>query len=86
MLELFVFLSLGLAHAIRIDAPFAGMEKAEVIAMGVALGVPLELTLSCMNPNDGLHCGLCSKCRERRHAFNDASVPDPTGYAIQPAR
>jgi len=79
-------LSLGLAHAIRIDAPFAGKEKADVIAMGVELGVPLELTLSCMNPAGGLHCGLCSKCRERRDAFNDAGVVDPTGYAVLPIR
>src|SRR6266850_299765 len=41
-------LSLGLAHSIRIDAPFADKTKEEVIAMGVELGVPLELTLSCM--------------------------------------
>jgi 7-cyano-7-deazaguanine synthase len=79
-------MSLGLAHEIRIDAPFAQKEKSEVIALGVALGVPLELTLSCMNPRDGLHCGLCSKCRERRDAFAEAGVTDPTSYAVQPAR
>ena len=79
-------LSLGLAHAIRIDTPFAAKHKAEVIAMGVELGVPLELTLSCMSPKGGRHCGLCSKCRERRDAFNDAGVVDPTSYAVQPAR
>jgi 7-cyano-7-deazaguanine synthase len=79
-------LSLGLAQSIRIDAPFAGKHKAEVIAMGLELGVPLELTLSCMNPNGGLHCGMCSKCRERRDAFNEAGVADRTRYAVQPAR
>lgn len=79
-------LSLGLAHEVRIDAPFAGKEKAEVIALGLTLGVPLELTLSCMNPEGGLHCGRCSKCRERRDAFNEARVCDPTRYAIQPIR
>lgn len=79
-------LSLGLGHEIRIDAPFAHKEKSEVIQMGVDLGVPLELTLSCMNPKGGLHCGLCSKCRERRDAFNNAGVLDPTRYAVEPAR
>ena len=79
-------LSLGLTESICIDAPFAGKHKAEVIAMGLELGVPLELTLSCMNPNGGLHCGMCSKCRERCDAFNAAGVPDRTRYAVQPAR
>src|SRR5882672_1443209 len=65
-------LSLGLAESIRIDAPFAGKHKAEVIALGLELGVSLELTLSCMNPKGGLHCGVCSKCRERRDAFSAA--------------
>lgn len=79
-------LSLGLAHEIRIDTPLARKEKSEVIRIGVDLGVPLELTLSCMNPKDGMHCGLCSKCRERRDAFNEAGVEDKTRYAVQPAR
>jgi 7-cyano-7-deazaguanine synthase len=79
-------LSLGLAHDIHIDTPFARKEKSDVIRLGVELGVPLELTLSCMNPKDGLHCGLCSKCRERRDAFHEAGVPDPTRYEVQPAR
>ena len=79
-------LGLGLAHDIRIDAPFARKHKSDVIRIGVELGVPLELTLSCMNPKGGLHCGLCSKCRERRDAFNEAGISDPTHYAAQPAR
>ena len=79
-------MSLGLAHDIRIDAPFATKEKSDVIKMGVELGIPLELTLSCMNPRGGLHCGMCSKCRERRDAFNEAGIDDPTRYAVQPIR
>jgi 7-cyano-7-deazaguanine synthase len=79
-------LSLGLAHTIVVGAPFATMEKSEVIRLGVELGVPLELTLSCMNPQDGRHCGQCSKCRERRDAFNDAGVDDLTTYAVAPLR
>ena len=79
-------LSLGLAHAIAVDAPFAGMDKSAVIRLGVELDVPLALTLSCMNPQAGLHCGRCSKCRERRDAFIESGVPDPTHYAAPPAR
>lgn len=79
-------LSLGLEQDVRIDAPFATREKSDVIRLGVDLGVPLELTLSCMNPKEGLHCGVCSKCRERRDAFRDAGLRDPTRYAVEPIR
>ena len=79
-------LSLGLAHDLVVDTPFARMHKDDVIRLGVELGVPLELTLSCMNPKDGAHCGQCSKCRERRDAFHEAGVPDRTRYATVPAR
>ena len=82
-------LSLGLAHRLQIDAPYADTSKAEVIRRGAALGVPFELTLSCMNPvqsavgnrQSAVHCGECSKCRERHDAFIDAGVRDPTDYA-----
>jgi 7-cyano-7-deazaguanine synthase len=79
-------LSLGLDHTIAIDTPFAAIEKSDVIRLGVELGVPLELTLSCMNPRQDLHCGQCSKCRERRDAFADAGIGDPTRYATAPLR
>jgi 7-cyano-7-deazaguanine synthase len=73
-------LSLGLAHTLRIDAPYASSSKADVIHKGVALGVPLDLTLSCMKPVGTVHCGTCSKCRERHDAFLDTGVADPTAY------
>jgi 7-cyano-7-deazaguanine synthase len=79
-------LSLGLGATIAIDAPFAALHKADVIRKGIELGVPLELTLSCMQPKDGLHCGRCSKCRERRDAFREAGVEDPTSYRHTPIR
>jgi 7-cyano-7-deazaguanine synthase len=90
-------LSTGLGFQISIAAPFATLDKSEVIRLGIELGVPLELTLSCMNPRlraGGAsagqaaieHCGRCSKCRERRDAFRSAGVSDLTEYAATPPR
>lgn len=79
-------LSLGLALPIAIEAPYAGLRKSDVIRRGLELGVPLDLTLSCMQPSNGRHCGACSKCRERRDAFREAAVPDPTEYRHTPIR
>jgi len=81
-------LTLGLDRRLQIEAPYADTEKAEVIRRGAALGVPFELTLSCMNPPESalsslqsaLHCGECSKCRERHDAFIEAGIADPTAY------
>jgi 7-cyano-7-deazaguanine synthase len=77
-------LSLGLNHKVTVDAPLASMHKEDVIALGNRLGVRMEYTLSCMNPVAAelpMHCGLCSKCRERRDAFAAAGLLDPSTYA-----
>ena len=79
-------LSLGLNHRIEIATPLASMHKEDVIKLGARLGVPLEDTLSCMNPSGTLHCGLCSKCRERRDAFAAAGLDDPTTYKNESPR
>lgn len=85
-------LTLGLDHPIDITAPFREWSKEDVIRRGMDLGVPLALTLSCMNPVAGtgdappLHCGQCSKCRERRDAFAALGFEDPATYAATPPR
>jgi len=79
-------LSLGLNHAIAIATPFAALRKTDVIKLGLELRVPLDLTLSCMSPISGQHCGLCSKCRERREAFAKSGGIDPTRYESPPPR
>jgi 7-cyano-7-deazaguanine synthase len=58
---------LGLSHRVTVLAPFAGMAKAEVLRRGRHLR--LEHTFSCIDPRDGMHCGHCNKCAERRRAF-----------------
>src|SRR3990172_4839114 len=62
-------LSLGLAGDLDVVTPLARHHKDAVVRLGRDLGVPLELSLSCMNPAGDRHCGRCSKCRERRDAF-----------------
>jgi len=62
-----------------IAAPFVGMEKADIVRLGVRLGVPFGQTWSCYK-GGMVHCGVCSSCRERKRAFIEARVPDPTGY------
>ena len=62
--------------------PFARLWKKDVLELG--RGLPLELTFSCIIPNDGLHCGRCNKCAERRRAFASASMEDGTKYVNEP--
>jgi 7-cyano-7-deazaguanine synthase len=66
-------LSLGLSHPLKIVAPLSSMTKPDVIRLGRSLGVPIALTLSCMNPQvDDAPCGRCSKCRERDDALSSS--------------
>jgi 7-cyano-7-deazaguanine synthase len=79
-------LSIGLDSPIEIATPFAAMHKPEVIKLGESLGVAMERSLSCMQPVGGVHCGRCSKCRERIEGFRAAGVEDRTLYAVDPPR
>jgi 7-cyano-7-deazaguanine synthase len=65
--------------SVRIVLPFGNLSKVAVMRRGT--GMPLEHTFSCISPRDGLHCGECNKCGERRAAFAVAGMVDPTRYA-----
>jgi len=62
---------LGSGNALRVEAPFIGLTKAQVVAKGLELGVPYELTWSCYEGGDE-PCGVCGTCREREEALRDA--------------
>ncbi len=69
-------------HAPRILAPILEFSKAEIVARGVALGVPFERSVSCYAATaKGRACGRCDACRLRRDGFVAAGVVDPTTYA-----
>ena len=67
---------LGSGGELRVTAPFIGMNKAQVIAKGLELGVPYELTWSCYGGGDK-PCGVCGTCRDRIAAFRANGIDDP---------
>lgn len=68
---------------IRIKAPFVNLKKKDIVLMGKSLGVPFELTWSCYR-NSEKACGRCDSCALRHKAFDEAGVPDPLSYEVQP--
>jgi len=69
--------------SVRVLRPYARLKKSEIIRRGGP--APLEWSFSCIKPCAGKHCGRCNKCAERRKAFADAGVPDPTTYCTEDA-
>ncbi|QDU35460.1 7-cyano-7-deazaguanine synthase [Poriferisphaera corsica] len=67
-------------HIVKLIRPFVDKTKGEIVKIGQELGVPYELTWSCYQ-GGSIHCGACGTCIERREAFMQAGVPDPTVYA-----
>lgn len=69
-------------QTITVHAPLIDMTKAEIIALGTALGVDYATTVSCYQANaQGYACGKCDSCRLRREGFIKAAIVDPTRYA-----
>jgi 7-cyano-7-deazaguanine synthase len=66
---------------LRLIAPLEHLSKAEIIRLGLSLGVDYGLTHSCYDPDaEGRACGACDSCALRRRGFADAGVKDPTPY------
>lgn len=75
---------------IRIRTPLIDLTKAEIIGLGLGLGVDFALTTSCYDPTfvppaTVLACGRCDSCQIRRRGFLEAGVPDPTKYVTASA-
>ncbi len=66
---------------IHVRAPLIDLSKAEIIRLGLRLGVDYAQTVSCYQADaTGRACGRCDSCRLRRQGFVEAGVPDPTRY------
>ena len=68
-------------QGITIHTPLIQLSKADIIHLGVELGVDYAATISCYNPDlEGRACGQCDSCRLRAEGFRNAGVDDPTRY------
>lgn len=66
---------------LTIHAPLIHLTKAEIVRLGLSLGVDFSLTSSCYDPSEeGLACGECDACLLRKKGFAEAGAPDPTRY------
>jgi 7-cyano-7-deazaguanine synthase len=72
-------LRLGSDAGIQLLRPFIAMDKAQIVTEGTRLGVDFAQTWSCYKGGTA-HCGKCGTCVERREAFQQAGVSDPTVY------
>ena len=65
---------------IKVATPLIHMRKKEIVALGLELNAPLDLTWSCYSGADEA-CGECDSCVLRLRAFYEAGVRDPIPYA-----
>jgi len=69
----------SLGKPINLRAPFINFSKSKIIQIGHKLQVPFYLTFSCYI-GEKYHCGKCISCIERKNAFKEANIDDPTYY------
>ncbi len=61
-----------------VHTPLMHLGKAEIIRLGVSLGLDYSLTISCYDPGpDGTPCGRCDSCQLRAAGFAGAGLADP---------
>ena len=70
---------------LHVLAPLMDLTKADIIRLGLALGVDYSLTHSCYFPGaQGEACGVCDSCRIRLEGFQAAGLDDPVPYLRRP--
>ena len=63
---------------LTIHTPLIQLSKADIIRLGLSLGLDYGLTHSCYDPRPGgSPCGRCDSCRLRAAGFAEAGATDP---------
>ena len=70
----------GTYSKVRLVAPIVGMNKAQVVKIGLSMNVPYELTWTCYEGGEK-PCGKCAACIDRIEAFVNNGTKDPVEYA-----
>jgi 7-cyano-7-deazaguanine synthase len=65
---------------IKVATPLIHMRKKEIVALGLELNAPFNLTWSCYSGAEEA-CGECDSCVLRLRAFREAGTTDPIPYA-----
>lgn len=69
----------GTYKRVEIKAPYTNITKTDIAKIGGKIGVDYSHTYSCYKGGE-VHCGKCGTCIERKEAFRDAEIIDPTKY------
>lgn len=69
----------GTYEHVKVGAPYTGLTKGQICAIGGNLSIDYTKTYSCYKGGD-VHCGKCGTCVERKEAFEQAHMTDPTKY------
>ena len=72
-------ISIGTYELVKLHAPLNRLNKAQVVAEGLKLGVPYDLTWSCYEGGEKA-CGKCATCIDRLAAFRANGCEDPIDY------
>ncbi|MBR4506737.1 MAG: 7-cyano-7-deazaguanine synthase QueC [Bacteroidales bacterium] len=72
----------GTYEGVTLVAPYTDISKADIVRRGARLGIDYGETYSCYRGGEH-HCGTCGTCTERREAFLEAGIPDPTAYEVE---
>lgn len=72
-------ISIGTYGNVHVVRPLINLNKAGVVAEGLKIGVPYNLTWSCYHGREKA-CGKCGTCLDRLAAFEANGVTDPIKY------